>query len=378
MKKLLGLFCLFTLLTAFTCENEPIGESLDSDTGNNPMNTDLLGLWNLQEFNITLNTETSLNGEAITANVDAVSTQVDYILEFTQSSFLTNGNYTYNTNTSVNGSPNTTDTYTLMNISGNGTYVTNGNQITVDGSFFEFDFEGVDTSVFEGEQTSTFSISNNGQTLTLTQNETTTETNAATGTEVTVATSSVSVWSRDTTVNDCAAQAATDQAEAAYNQDTSNEDLCIAYRQALENQISECGDNDGNLQAAIDTLGNCSADTGSTGTLSLRAGTLDIDFVNQDVTFENNIITVSGTSQGGSYTVSFQVTEGDTGTDVIQNFVLSLTGTEFFPSTQGFEDFTSNTTASTGNVLQATFFGLVENNDGGDLSLTQGIVDISY
>src|SRR5690606_5825744 len=38
--------------------------------------------------------------------------------------------------------------------------------------------------------------------------------------------------------------------ESNYNQ------LCVAYRNALEDQIDACGDTDGSLQAAIDSL-NC-------------------------------------------------------------------------------------------------------------------------
>ena len=34
-------------------------------------------------------------------------------------------------------------------------------------------------------------------------------------------------------------------------------ELCTAYKEALENQIAACGDDTGNLQLAIDALGNC-------------------------------------------------------------------------------------------------------------------------
>ncbi len=48
------------------------------------------------------------------------------------------------------------------------------------------------------------------------------------------------------------------QAETAYNNDNTNEDICNTYKNALQIQINECGDADGSLQAIIDGLGDCS------------------------------------------------------------------------------------------------------------------------
>jgi len=377
MKKFLALLSFLVLLTAFSCENEPLDDGLSSGSNNN--NDGLVGTWNLVEFDVTLSTSSSFSGQSVSSDVVVFSTDVDYMVEFTEVSFATNGNYTYNANVEVDGNVVTNDTFTLNDVTGNGTYSTSGEEMTIDGSFFEFNFQGMDSSVLEGEQTLTYAITDGGNTLTFTQNETITESDAATGLEVTSTTNSTSVWTRGSgSTNTCEAQAATDQAEAAYNENNTDEDLCNAYKQALENQITECGDEDGSLQAIIDDLGDCSASAVSNGTLSVNTGTLNIEFTQQTVTFENEVITVEGVSQGGSYVIYFQVTEGETGTDVLQNFVLTLNGTEYFPSTQGFDDFTSETTVSSGNVLQATFFGIVESSDGADLSLTQGMVDLSY
>ena len=116
----------------------------------------------------------------------------------------------------------------------------------------------------------------------------------------------------------------------------------------------------------------------SNGDLRVTTGTLVIDFTTQSIETDNGVITVNGTSSSGSYSIYFQVTEGETGTDVLQNFKLTLNETEYLPSTQGVEDFTSNTTVNSGNILQATFYGLVVNNDNGTLSLTQGVADLTY
>ena len=86
--------------------------------------------------------------------------------------------------------------YTLEDVTGTGNYSINGNEMTIDGAFFEFTFDGMDSSAFEEEQTVTFQITDNGQTLTFTQNDTTTETDALTGATVTSTQASTSVWQR--------------------------------------------------------------------------------------------------------------------------------------------------------------------------------------
>lgn len=60
---------------------------------------------------------------------------------------------------------------------------------------------------------------------------------------------------------DVAVQNVTDAA-LAFSQNTNEtyEDLCIAYKNALQFQKQFCGDPDGSLQALIDSLGSCSTD----------------------------------------------------------------------------------------------------------------------
>lgn len=49
-------------------------------------------------------------------------------------------------------------------------------------------------------------------------------------------------------------------AEAAYNNapDSEYEQTCFIYKVGLQNQIEECGDEDGSIQDTIDSLGDCS------------------------------------------------------------------------------------------------------------------------
>lgn len=197
MKKFLALLSLFTLLTAFTCENEPLGDGVVSNSNNNnTTNVALIGTWSLEDFSVSLNTVTNFDGETFASEIEIESTQEDYDLEFTETTFLTNGNYSYSTNITVDGEMMSSDTYTISSVEGNGSYSTNGNQMTTDGTFFEFEFEGMDESALQGEQTATYSLSSDGQTLTFSQDETTTETDPTTGIEVTNTINSTSVWAR--------------------------------------------------------------------------------------------------------------------------------------------------------------------------------------
>lgn len=83
-----------------------------------------------------------------------------------------------------------------------------------------------------------------------------------------------------------------DQAEIAYNEDTSNATLCNTYKTALEIKVTVCGDSDGSIQAIIDSL-DCSTGTGGdadiVGTWLLTAwiGEEAIDLNNDGTESEN-------------------------------------------------------------------------------------------
>ena len=195
MKKLLSLLCLFTLLTAFTCEDEAIDSDIDLETGDT--NLDLVGLWDLQDFSTSLGNEMQFANQTIVSDLEVYSTEANYTLEFTTNTFNTNGNYSYNATVVLDGIEFSSEPYTLDNVTGSGSYSTSGNEMTLDGQFFEFSFEGeMDSSALEGEQTATFELSEDGQTLTFTQNEVIVTEDAATGTVVTSNVQGSSVWGR--------------------------------------------------------------------------------------------------------------------------------------------------------------------------------------
>lgn len=158
-------------------------------------------------------------------------------------------------------------------------------------------------------------------------------------------------------------------------------DLCAAYKTALEAQIDACGDPNGELQAMIDDLGDCTQDPGQNtqGELSVTAGTLSLDFDEVSIVVEGGLVKVTGeTSASNNYNIYFEVTEGTTGTDVIQNFQIELTSV-FYPYNEGTQfDFTSEITTNTEGVLVGSFYNVVTNDDGAEVNLSNGTIDLSY
>ena len=187
----------------------------------------------------------------------------------------------------------------------------------------------------------------------------------------------------DTQPNECDnATTAANQAESAFNNatDTNYTDLCNLYKSALQDKITACGDTDGNIQSVIDGLGECTQSS-PVGEISLTAGTLPLVFDLVNVVEDGGVLKITGnTSANGAsnYEVYFEVAPGDTGVDIINStFYLTLTST-FYPDTSGFDDFTSNITVNLSGTLAGTFGGIVTNADNGNLSITSGLIDITY
>ncbi|MDH7913784.1 hypothetical protein [Winogradskyella sp. SYSU M77433] len=195
MKRLISLFCLFTLLTAFTCENEPLDSDVQTNVTNPNPDINLIGTWDLVEFSTTLGNTMEFAGQTIVSDLDITGTEYNYTLEFTENSYTTNGSYSYVASVLFDGVEMSSEPYTLESVSGN--YSIDGNEMTVDGQFFEFSYEGeVDSSAFEGEQTATYELSDDGQTLTFVQDEVIVTEDSTTGTVVTSNVSGTSVWQR--------------------------------------------------------------------------------------------------------------------------------------------------------------------------------------
>ncbi|TQD40474.1 DUF6252 family protein [Haloflavibacter putidus] len=156
---------------------------------------------------------------------------------------------------------------------------------------------------------------------------------------------------------------------------------CNAYKDALLQEIEICGDENGELQAMIDTLGDCEDEGGNNdiGNISLTAGSQEITFDMVDVNLVEGLLQVSGeTSAENNYTIYFEVPEATEGQDIIQNFELMLTSTFYPADMPETNPFTSTISLNTTGNLNGTFSGLLENNDNGQIEITNGTFELAY
>ncbi|MGO3181463.1 MAG: hypothetical protein ACTIJ9_01385 [Aequorivita sp.] len=169
--------------------------------------------------------------------------------------------------------------------------------------------------------------------------------------------------------------------EAKQNYDSATEEnytqTCNTYKVALEKQQQECGDSDGNLQAIIDSLGDCSVSPGNEveGEISVKAGTLSIVFDEIRIAQEGGLLKVSGeTSAANNYNIYFEVEENSVGDDLFLNFKINLIST-YYPMPSNFNN---SVTTNSGGVLTGSFSGTVKNSDNGQLELTNGSFDLNF
>lgn len=180
----------FAMFSLNSCDNEPLEGQFSDGTVNGGSNNngtgggnngggssaDLVGDWETISFSANSRATTTFNGISIVSDSDITGLNFDYILTLTTNQFETSGSYDMRVVTEVDGMVVSDATSNYTNVSGSGDYSTNGNVMTLNGSFFELAIDGVDTSGFEENQTMTFQLSSDGQRLTLTQNEERTET----------------------------------------------------------------------------------------------------------------------------------------------------------------------------------------------------------
>ncbi len=185
----------------------------------------------------------------------------------------------------------------------------------------------------------------------------------------------------DSQIDTCAeATAAAAIAQAAFSQATSETyyDLCISYREALLTLIEFCGP-DSETLSILNDLGNCLDSANAEGFMRVTAGTLNLEFDIINVFEDGNLLEVTGETGSPTYhIIYFEINLGETGDDIINDsFKFNFTS-QYFPSTQGFNGFTSTiTTNSPGNII-GTFNGIVTNAQGINLNLTSGEISVLY
>jgi hypothetical protein len=179
------------------------------------------------------------------------------------------------------------------------------------------------------------------------------------------------------------AQAATLVAEQAYSSATAanHEDLCNAYRAALQTEMDVCGDPNGELQAIIADLGDCTLST-TTGTLSMNLGSAPLAFDVITVTTNGTTRHIHGEkSNSTSYEIDFDVEVGQTGANKINNFQLRLFSQTFTPliPAQFGSDWASAITTNSSTSVVGTFHGELANpGQTSAQDLLNGVVNINF
>lgn len=178
------------------------------------------------------------------------------------------------------------------------------------------------------------------------------------------------------------ATTAKNEAEVIFNASTDENftDNCNALTEAIQLMIDTCGPS-AELQNQLDDLGDCTLAENPevTGEITVTAGTLDIVFDEITVEVEETLLKVMGeTSATNNFEVYFEIEEGETGMELINDsFMITFTSV-FSASNEGFEPFTSSITVNADGVLQGTFSGNTRNEDNADLSLTSGTINIEF
>ncbi|GGG20817.1 hypothetical protein GCM10011344_21950 [Dokdonia pacifica] len=132
----IGKLCIALLvITSF------VGCSSDDDS-NNDTSASLVGTWTVTSLEYEGATSFELLGEPINTSFDGVGQNLDLEIEFTESpnEYRSSGSYDVVVNFDVNGMTET-ETSSVDNFEGEGTWERNGNILSVDGSIVDVDID---------------------------------------------------------------------------------------------------------------------------------------------------------------------------------------------------------------------------------------------
>lgn len=156
----------------------------------------LVGTWKLEEFSVTMTTSSKVSGQTTDVTIDLEGKDLDYELTFSETGYATAGSYGYAGSMEVDGNKTSLDE-SVSNVSGNGTYTVADDELTSDGAFFDFDFQGFNFDVVQGEVTAKITKLSDKELIFSEDKEETIEQNAG-GVAITLTTKQVSksVWKR--------------------------------------------------------------------------------------------------------------------------------------------------------------------------------------
>ena len=130
----------------------------------------IIGTWKAVSFTADVASTAEVFGTATTTTSSIEGSNFDYEVTFDDTKFMTNGSYDISYSISVNGADFPVPDQEVRDISGDGTYSVDGNTMTINGAFYEFEANGIDYSALDEGQTVEYEINGNGE-LIITQDE---------------------------------------------------------------------------------------------------------------------------------------------------------------------------------------------------------------
>ena len=135
----------FSLLLMFACTKD--------ETGNN--SESIKGTWKVESVEIIGNNKVNSAGIEVETSFNLSGENLDYSLTFEETKFKTEGSYNFVGNVKI-GEQEIPQNQSFSDVMGNGTYSVSGDSLTVTGSFFSFDVNGVDMSGLEASSQTVF------------------------------------------------------------------------------------------------------------------------------------------------------------------------------------------------------------------------------
>lgn len=178
-----SLFALIFIVFVSACESG----------GDESPTTSLVGTWTAVSFSADVQSTSSFNGTNISSSSVTTGSDFNYDVTFTETAFTTSGSYTVNSTISVNGGDQQTITSEVTGVSGSGTYISTAEELTLSGSFYDLELNGLPVQAEGQAQTASYEITSNGE-LIISQDETITLTQSGVSTTVSIV--AASRWTR--------------------------------------------------------------------------------------------------------------------------------------------------------------------------------------
>lgn len=152
---------------------------------------------------------------------------------------------------------------------------------------------------------------------------------------------------------------------------------CADYSMALQAEIDACGDSDGTLLAIVQELGDCSPPE-QPGPVQVTINGEFKNFNTADVTVNGSTLEILATDIDTGDTFTFSVVLLQTGDNVLQDEVMTIDTVAYVPLLSGDTPFENNVSSNTGSQLTGTFSGSMEDTDGNLITTTDGTFDIVF